>query len=503
MGPKRAIAIGWETKLLNVEDDLVIISAQMMERSPSEIDAALRTVAEYCVSNKRGTGFSGELQQQLLDTGNPSVMVSLAQYCSNIDVFNRLWARATHDHSPLDGVALRKGLRRACVRNKIILQINGSDAWANNKIDWLIGKCSQRQTIKDVDYPLDGISECFEIYWDLVYLVQNECITPKILSDAISGRRAFSALTQMDRLGLLRHISNNRMLKNEKSILIDDEGNIYEAVRGLLEDQIHHIEFRMAVCDILLSLSSRFMNGSGVPTKILRQWQFPEMEEILSNGSDSSNHRVSYADLMPIIAYATWPQNMDVGTTHKFFTYASDYVVKNLNLDQMLKCFHSDGQLFCILAIWNLHIMKSATKRAMLQQMIGGRIPRRGGSGGLLIVKDLREIYEKRVNVLNIEKNYWAFEWMPPTSNVKWRLRFRSILGLSTNREEAMLAVVSAIATDRKWRSMLDAFKISARSFGNSVFWGCFFVLALFTVAAFVQSVEWLLGASLGLSSPP
>ena len=66
---------------------------------------------------------------------------------------------------------------------------------------------------------------------------------------------------------------------------------------------------------------------------------------------------------------------------------------------------------------------------------------------------DLREIYERRARVLNIDENNWAFERLPPMCTLKWQLRLRKLLGLPAQREEIMLEVANAIAANSRGRA--------------------------------------------------
>lgn len=191
--------------------DYTLIVAQLPSQSPSEIDAALKVLSEFCITNK--TSLPVGLEEQLLNVGNPSVLVSLARYCQSAEIFNILWRRATTAPISSDGDYFRKGLRRACVLNRLAplneltLFSDPEEIWGNDKLEWLTDYYYGNRSKAEKDG---------ERWWDSINLLQNESIPNRILAAAISRKGAFSKLTRDEHVSLLHHISSNPVLSNKK-----------------------------------------------------------------------------------------------------------------------------------------------------------------------------------------------------------------------------------------------------------------------------------------------
>jgi hypothetical protein len=407
-----------------------------------DFKGALKILAETCITH--GWILPRGLEEQLLYLDNPSVLVSLARYCSSVEIFNTLWERATTVQVAKDTEFLRMGLRRACVLNKLIPLTESENVWCKNKLSWLI---------KDLSGLLQKIEDGHARWWDTVYLLRNENVPIDVLTCAIARIGAFSELRKSSHSSLIRHLSSNPVLANPAKLDFSGFVNLQESIFSLLDTRTETPTFREDVCELLLSLSPILKGDFSVPAVVLKQSEHPETAEFLNGGRKSSASVYNRADLMPIIAFATWPSYFPVGVAPHFYTYSAIYVKEDLALREMLKAVERDGSLFCLLAIWNMNIMRSETKRAMLQQMISGHIPMKMP----IRQDDLRKIYEQRIFVLKksfplmlTNENSWAFEAMAPISKLKWRARLRGAFGLSKKNSEVMLTIAREISIFQK-----------------------------------------------------
>jgi hypothetical protein len=429
--------------LLKPPFDYNLIVAQLPSQSPSEIDAALEALSEYCVT--KGTSLPEGLEEQLLHVENPSVLVSLARYCQSAEIFNILWNRATTAPISSDGDFFRKGLRRACVLNRLAPLTeftrlsDPEDIWGKDKLEWL------------TDYFRGDTSETekdYERWWDTVKLLQNENVPIRILAAAISRSGAFSKFEHDEHASLLHHISSNPILSNRS------RDNRYlsvltHAISSLLDTRPMSSKFREAVCNLLVSLGEGFRHIR-VPAFALNQWQFPKMEEFRYHRPNGFEWHENRADLMSMVAFATNPMNATVDAdTPPFYLYAKSYAHGSLSLREMVKGMKKDGSFFCLLAMWNCEIMLSGTKRALLEHMISERnlIARVSPISS----EELRKIYDQRLQILkeyygeqsfDLSPQYvWASEYLPDLFELRLKSRFRRLFGRSNEKEDLMLII--------------------------------------------------------------
>lgn len=493
----------------NERPDPVIMLAQLPSHSPIEIDSILRDEAQYCVVHQTGSKLLADIHKHLLPSDNPSILISIARYGSNLEVSNALWERATTHTSASDSEILRLGLRRACVLNRLIpLRNYKGQFWDEKKIEWFISSLQLKSNepdnsieVNDFDFWEPQQEKRHAIWWDFVELLQNENLSFSILSDAISGKGAFSRLSESEHTSLLHYIASNPSLQSPASAY-EAEGyegwkKLETALYSLLDTRTQKLDFRSAVYDIIISLSPEFGHGdivlpadhpASVPMRVLRNWQYPTMAEIFARGGKTDEMVSGKPDLMPIIAFATWPSEVPAGKAPNFFVYSADYVTHDLSLSQMLDGVKRDGNLFCLLAIWNRHVMLSDVKRAMLRNLIENT---RGPISSFELIK----IYENRLKiwaalVARAETKWDDFGPIPELSDIKWKIQLRKIFGTSTKHDDVVLEVAKAIDLDQRG-STLDITRRGAnRIFG----WLSLWIIGMVMVDQFFADGEGLNG---------
>lgn len=442
--------------------------AQIPNQSPADIDAILKEEAQYCVENRTFSSLLHDVHQQLLPSENPSILVSLAHYTSNVEVFKMLWDRATQNPRASDAEILTNAIRRACVLNRLIPLNRSNYFWDYSNIEWLIISCKREENelLNHIEPEKFEIWEQQQqkrsmIWWDLVTLLQNESISPSTLSDAIAATGPFAQLDKSEHVSLLHHLSINSLLGDHSYPYEtgDYQGwlQLKASLRTLLDRAVQSVDFRSAIYDILISLSPSFSNQeiiaaddspAGFPARLLQIWQYPSMAEILTHGGETGQQIIGTTDLMPIVAFATWPSNVPAGKAPSFFVYASEYVTEDLSLAQMLKAAKKDGNLFCILAMWNGRVMRSATKRTMLRHIIET-------ARGPIFKDTLLEIYEKRLKIWRplldeAEGHADDVKIVPKFSDIKWPIKLKRFLRTSTKYDDLIFDVAKEIHRDQR-----------------------------------------------------
>ncbi len=391
------------------------LCAQLLVCSDEAVAGLLERISEIAIS--RGYfGLDGKIQSYLKSKDSKLVDLSLAKFCTEDDVFLKIWETANENpQDDLDQIYL-KALRRALIMNEAIhrkephIHREGlRPAWLPNILSELIRDINAAEKQYDLhreqnkyDGQEHSSSLTFEELWarhesikekiysltrDFLLILENKFLSLETLGNLLTRRHEFSQIRSNLWIEALQTVTNRTTriefldhypAKEKQSVweMLElgprEEGEIEPVLNFILS--LNWTEKLLDFRGLAYASEDSFPRNSWhivrpVSEAGLKKWLTKNSNDILYGYF--RDEFLGSADIISFVIIAIFSIKREVSSSGDLIDRISRYAQSHsLTLLDMIRASNLDGAIFMTAAIYNQSIIFDAEKRALLEQLM-------------------------------------------------------------------------------------------------------------------------------------